>query len=113
MSTDALLHAWHMSYDAILMDVETHLLISQLDTLLASLHRRVPALATAYPGNPGMDLMLQDVDLYLTVARRLLTENANPVFAGQSRKGANLWTASIVALVPTSESFFVIPTLSL
>jgi acido-empty-quinoprotein group A len=26
------------------------------------------------------------------------TGNANPVYAGQSRKGANLWTASIVAL---------------
>ena len=26
------------------------------------------------------------------------TGNANPVFAGQSRKGANLWTASLVAL---------------
>jgi len=30
------------------------------------------------------------------------TGNANPVFAGQSRKGANLWTASIVALNPDS-----------
>ena len=28
------------------------------------------------------------------------TGNANPVFAGQSRQGANLWTASIVALNP-------------
>ena len=28
------------------------------------------------------------------------TGNANPVFAGQGRKGANLWTASIVALNP-------------
>jgi acido-empty-quinoprotein group A len=28
------------------------------------------------------------------------TGNANPVFAGQSRKGTNLWTASIVALNP-------------
>ena len=28
------------------------------------------------------------------------TGNANPVFAGQSRHGANLWTASIVALNP-------------
>jgi len=28
------------------------------------------------------------------------TGNANPVFAGQSREGANLWTASIVALNP-------------
>jgi acido-empty-quinoprotein group A len=30
------------------------------------------------------------------------TGNANPVFAGQSRKGANLYTASIVALNPDS-----------
>jgi alcohol dehydrogenase (cytochrome c) len=28
------------------------------------------------------------------------TGNANPVFAGQSRKGANLWTACVVALDP-------------
>jgi alcohol dehydrogenase (cytochrome c) len=28
------------------------------------------------------------------------TGNANPVFAGQGREGANLWTASIVALNP-------------
>ena len=28
------------------------------------------------------------------------TGNANPVFAGQARQGANLWTASIVALNP-------------
>ncbi len=28
------------------------------------------------------------------------TGNANPVYAGQSRQGANLWTASIVALNP-------------
>jgi alcohol dehydrogenase (cytochrome c) len=28
------------------------------------------------------------------------TGNANPVYAGQNRKGANLWTASIVALNP-------------
>ncbi|MGA3257268.1 MAG: acido-empty-quinoprotein group A [Bryobacteraceae bacterium] len=28
------------------------------------------------------------------------TGNANPVYAGQSRRGANLWTASIVALNP-------------
>ena len=28
------------------------------------------------------------------------TGNANPVFAGQGRKGSNLWTASIVALNP-------------
>jgi alcohol dehydrogenase (cytochrome c) len=33
------------------------------------------------------------------------TGNTNPVFAGQGRKGANLWTASIVALNPDTGAF--------
>jgi PQQ-dependent dehydrogenase (methanol/ethanol family) len=33
------------------------------------------------------------------------TGNTNPVFAGQGRKGSNLWTASIVALNPDTGAF--------
>ncbi len=33
------------------------------------------------------------------------TGNANPVYAGQGRAGANLWTASVVALNPDTGSF--------
>ncbi len=36
------------------------------------------------------------------------TGNANPVFAGQSRKGSNLWTASIVALNPDTGKLAVV-----
>ncbi len=79
ISSDALLHAWHMSYDEILKSVETHLLISSLDTLLASLHDHLPG--AAYAGNPGMQQMLCDVDLYLTIARRLLGSTAGPIYA--------------------------------
>jgi hypothetical protein len=78
VSSDALLHAWHMSYDEILKDVETSLLIRRLDTLLAALHGRLPA--ATYSGNPGMRQMLIDVDLYLTIPRRLLGSSAGPVY---------------------------------
>ena len=81
VSTDAILHAWHMSYDEILKVVETYLLIGRLDTLLAALHDQLPARATAYGGNPAMRQMLLDVDLYLTIPRRLLGSAAGPLFA--------------------------------
>jgi len=81
VSTDAILHAWHMSYDEILKVVETYLLIGKLDTLLASLHNQLPARAAAYAGDPGMRQMLLDVDLYLTIPRRLLGSNEGPLFA--------------------------------
>jgi hypothetical protein len=81
VSSDALLHAWHMSYDEILKDVETSLLIRRLDTLLASLHDQLPARAAAYADNPRMRQMLLDVDVYLTVPRMLLGSTAGPLFA--------------------------------
>ncbi len=79
VSSDALLHAWHMSYDELLKDVETYLLIRRLDTLLTSLHEHLPA--TTYSNDPGMRQMLFDVDLYLTIARRLLGSTAGPMYA--------------------------------
>ena len=45
VSTDAILHALHMSCDAILMQVESNVLIEKLDTLLSSLHAQLPAIA--------------------------------------------------------------------
>ncbi|HUI64591.1 MAG TPA: DUF3160 domain-containing protein, partial [Bacteroidota bacterium] len=80
ISTDAILHAIHKSYDAILMDVEVNGLISRVDALLAQLHGQVPALAQKYASNAAMQPMLQDLDLYLTVPRILLGDNIAPVF---------------------------------
>ena len=79
VSSDALLHAWHMSYDELLKDVETHLLMRRLDTLLTSLHENLPA--ATYSNDPGMRQMLFDVDLYLTIARKLLGSTAGPLYA--------------------------------
>jgi len=72
VSTDAILHALHMSYDLLLQDVEREILIPKLDALLAELHAALPALAAQYAGEPGMLTSLRDVDVYLTVPRTLL-----------------------------------------
>ena len=72
VSTDAILHALHMSYGRILRDTETLILSPRLDALLSELHEAVPDLADRYTGLAGMELSIRDLDVYLTVSRTLL-----------------------------------------
>jgi len=78
ISTDAILHALGRSYDRIIKDVELGLLIDRLSTLLTRMHERLPELDARYAANPQMHPMLRDVDLYLTVARKLLGHDVAP-----------------------------------
>jgi hypothetical protein len=81
VSTDAILHAIHSSYDAILRSAEETLLMSQLDSLLSVLRAQLPGMTAVYAATPAMTPMLRDVDIYLTVAHALLRGSAAPYFA--------------------------------
>lgn len=81
VSTDAVLHALHMSYDAVLKDIERTTLIPRLKQLLERLHAEITPLKKEYAGQPMMLRSLQDVDLYLTIPRQLLGESTSPLFA--------------------------------
>ncbi|KAB2845855.1 MAG: DUF3160 domain-containing protein, partial [Melioribacteraceae bacterium] len=72
ISTDAILHAFHSSYDRILKDVELGILIDKLKQLISDMHSKIPELETKYSGNESMKQMLMDVDIYLTVPAKLL-----------------------------------------
>ncbi|MBI5473375.1 MAG: DUF3160 domain-containing protein [Ignavibacteriae bacterium] len=80
ISSDAILHAVHMSYDKILKDAEWRFLIPWLDSLLTRLHSQMPALAARYAGTPAMLTSLRDVDVYLTVPRILLGRTITPYY---------------------------------
>lgn len=80
VSTDAILHALHMSCDAILMQVESNVLIAKLDTLLSALHSQLPSVAAKYSSSPAMKQMLNDVDIYLTIPQILLGKSITPTF---------------------------------
>ncbi len=84
ISTDAILHALHMSYDKILKDVELGILIEKVKSLLQQLHSQLPSLQSAYSSNPDMKTMLEDVDVYLTVPRILLGEEIPPYYPENS-----------------------------
>lgn len=84
VSTDAILHAMHISYDRILREVEIGLLKSKLIELLNSLHSSMPQLHSIYSSDPEMLTMLKDVDIYLTVPLLLLEENVSPYYPANS-----------------------------
>ena len=48
VSTDAILHAFHISYDRILKDAELGFLIEKVKTLLQTLHSQQSYLNTKY-----------------------------------------------------------------
>ncbi|TAL70419.1 MAG: DUF3160 domain-containing protein [Bacteroidetes bacterium] len=72
ISTDAILHALHMSYDAILKDLEVSIIIPKLDTVLRKFHDYLPVLKEKYSSNQMMQQSLNDYDVYFTIALKLL-----------------------------------------
>ena len=72
VSSDAILHAFHSSYDKILKNTELHILIDRVTTLLENLHSSFSALEAKYNDDEGLKQMLKDLDVYLTVPRKLL-----------------------------------------
>ena len=80
VSTDAILHAFHISYDRILTDMEIGLLEDRLTELLWNLRNSMNQLHNNYGSNPEMITMLQDVDVYVTVPLLLLEENVQPYY---------------------------------
>ena len=80
VSTDAILHALHISYDRILKDIEVGLLEDQLKALLNDLHNSMQQLHNKYSSNQQMLTMLKDVDIYVTVPLLLLEETVTPYY---------------------------------
>ena len=80
VSTDAILHAFHISYDRILKDAELGFLIEKVKSMLQTLHLQQGYLNTKYSSNPEMMKMLKDVDVYLTVPLKLFELNISPFY---------------------------------
>lgn len=104
VSTDAVLHALHISYDRILTDMEVGLLEDKLIELLWSLKNNFNQLNSMYSSNPDMLDMLKDVDIYITVPLLLLEENATPYYSDNtSMKDSILnWIYAEQGGVPTT-----------
>lgn len=72
IATDALLHAWHRTYDGMLEELEETYLATSLDEILTAMAKSIPAAEQEY-GNGVLKDSLADADYFLAVARSLLT----------------------------------------
>ena len=94
ISTDAILHALHASYDQILVDLEISLLKPNLVVFLDDLYEAFPLLMVKYADmDSSLQVSLQDVDLYITIAKSLLTGSIlSPQLTAQENIDA-MWEA--------------------
>ena len=87
VSTDAILQAWHRTYSGMLAEVEETFLMGALDAMLSAMSARLPEL-WAEAGEGPLRESIQDVDLFLAVARSLLSTNRVSSPLGQD---AEVW----------------------
>ncbi len=80
VSTDAILNAFHRSYDLILKSTEIQFLIPKLQEFLNTLENNFSLLEQKYSADNRLTQELKDVDLYLTVPRRLLQDGIQPYY---------------------------------
>lgn len=81
ISTDIILKAFHQSYDRILKGVEISFLIPKLEQLLSGLQDNFSKLNQKYSSDSLLIKMLKDADVYISVAKKLLTSNAQPFYS--------------------------------
>ena len=84
ITTDSILHALHRSFDDILMELETAQFHPSISEVLVKAHQVLQAEAAGLT-TPALRQSAEDVDLYLTVARNLLTDR--PHSAEERRQG--------------------------
>jgi hypothetical protein len=86
VSTDAVLHAFHRSYDRILKDIEVGVIIDSLTSMLRKMQSGLSFLDSKYSTNNSMQQMLQDVDVYTTVACHLMGIQTAPYYPANASK---------------------------
>ena len=80
VSTDALLEAWHRTYDAMLEETEETYLFNSVGAMLDGMAAQVAAADTVV-GNGALHDSLRDADWFLAVARSLLAGTNQPQVA--------------------------------
>ncbi len=103
ISSDAILHAVHESYDNILKDLELTYTIPRLKSLLLTLHSEIPAFANRYGISGELEKYIQDLDAYLTVPLRFMDNSIMPNYDSNNEFVSNFLNLAL------AENYFEIP----
>lgn len=92
VSADSILEAVHRSYDDILQQIELEVLIPELETLLTAMRAKENATLSGYSTK-----VQSDIDLYLTIALRLLTEKGDTLGSADPKLVDTLYDKALAA----------------
>src|SRR5262249_13342614 len=92
ISSDAVLHAWHRSYDAMLEEIEGAFLAQSLEDILTGMAQALPEAQHSY-GDGVLAQCVTDADYFLAVARSLLAGQQVRSLLGQENRVAETLTA--------------------
>ena len=86
VTTDAILHALHVSYDQLLSDIELAIMKPNLEKIVNGLYSSFPLLVQKYEQNSRLHQALGDIDLYVTIAKSLFEgQQVNAQFVNQGK----------------------------
>lgn len=90
VTTDAIMHSVHKSYDLILMHTEGEILIQKMKDILTTLHNQIPSLDSQYGSNPVMLQSLKDLDIYFGIAKELLGINTSFYYSNNNSRADSI-----------------------
>ncbi len=82
VTTDSVLYALHKSFDDILLAFEYQVLINEIDRMLKGMHAELANKVDGGQVPASLAQSARDMDMYLTVGRRLLTNEMVPTVHG-------------------------------
>jgi hypothetical protein len=93
ITTDAILHALHMSYDNILKTLEREIMATNLEEFIQSLYDNFDLLTQKYGGTESLKDGLTDADIYVTMALSLITDQLHAGHVSDRETLQTLWEA--------------------
>lgn len=106
VTTDSVLHALHRSYDGILEDLETLVLVAEVSSMLGKMHAELAGRVAAGELDAERPAV-RDVDVYLIVARSLLAgAEAAPATGEAALAAARVILEHAAALQPATLDLF-------
>ncbi len=93
ITTDAVLHALHMSYNQILKTMEREIMSANLEVFLKSLYDNFDLLTQKYNNEESLKEGLADADLYVTIAYSLITGQLQNAHVADQSALEELWEA--------------------
>jgi hypothetical protein len=89
ITTDAILQAWHRTFDSMLKELEELALVNQVDRMLAGMAGQLSTTWSQFGEGPMRNSIL-DADFFITVARSLLAGSPLPSVLGQDARVADI-----------------------